>query len=175
KSFEITPGRQTNFVMDFDLRKSVQRTSSNPNDLNFASSGSLRNFIRLVKKDETGIIKGKMNNYNPDSDGKIIVYAYKKGTFDQAVETDLQAQVQFSNAITSTTTDAIGEYELHFLEAGDYEVIFASYKDEDQNGQLELSGKASVSPLAALDLSTISVAANSTATVNVDLSGVFPF
>ena len=161
--------------MDFDLRKSVQRTRDDSNDLSFASSGALRNYIRLVKKEETGIIKGKMNNYNPDSDGKIIVYAYKSGTFDQAVETNPQAQVQFSNAVTSTSVNSIGEYELHFLEAGDYEVIFAAFKDEDQNGRFELSGKASVNPLAAFDLSIISVAANTTATVNVDLSGVFPF
>jgi Zn-finger domain-containing protein len=71
---------------------------------------------------------------------------------------------------------ADGSFELHFLESGDYELYFAGYEDDDQDGQFELEGSLSVDLdlLGDLDLGLIEVEANSSTRVDLTIIGLLP-
>ncbi len=88
----------------------------------------------------------------------------------------MQAQgasgIQFKNAVSSAAVSSNGTYQLHFLEAGNYEVHFASYKDTNADGQLELTGTLVVLTSGGLDLLNLNLGVNATVTVNATATGV---
>jgi hypothetical protein len=126
---------------------------------------------RLLIKTQTGAVKGNCANYK-ESNSKLIVYAYKKGTYTTA-ETKAQANgtVQFKNATTSCVADGNGNYNLAFLEEGNYELHYASYKNTG-NGQFTLQSMLTLN--SVIDLNSISVKANAAVTLNVTVLGFLP-
>lgn len=160
---------------DFDLRKMIIRQTGGGADLyNFATSAELQNDVRVTV--ENGTISGTLTDNVVGGAGKVVVYAYKKGTFNRATELSGQgsSNVQFANSVASATVGAGGAYSIHFLDSGNYELYFASYKDTNADGQYELQGTLVTTASGGLDLTNLSVAMNATLTANVAASAVLP-
>ena len=172
--FKSMADQSSTAVMDFDLRKTIVYNGTS--GYKFVSNSEMTNGIRIVQKSESGVIKGTMTDASSTSSEKIVVYAYKKGTFNKSTEMQGQgsSSVTFKNAVTSSVA-LNGSYELHFLEAGDYELHCVSYKDTDKDGKMDIQGEFQVSLLAGLNISSLSVAANATVTANLNLTAVVPF
>lgn len=171
----VAANQQSNWVFDFDLRKCVKREDNGANDqYEFVTPAELEAGIRVVAKGSAGVIKGNCNNAATAAD-KVVVYAYKKGEYNRNTEINGQgaSNVEFSNAVASTTVDASGNYELHFLEEGDYELHFCSY-DENTDGESEIKGTLLLDILGSLDLTALSLDASATLTVNVAVTGLLP-
>ena len=139
-SFKSTANQSSTAVMDFDLRKTIAYDGTS--GYKFATNGELTSGVRVVQKSETGVIKGSSSNTSTTSSDKVIVYAYKKGTYNKTTEMQPQgnSNIEFKNAVSSCTVlnDA---YELHFLESGDYELHFVSYKDKNSDGKEDIQGE----------------------------------
>lgn len=182
KSFTLENGAQNSLVADFDLRKMIihQTGGTGGDKYDFATTAELQNDIRIVAENQTGTMNGTLAD-NISGSVKTVAYAYKKGTFNRSLELSGQgaSQVFFSNAVTSNATmgGIIGgstQYQLHFLEAGDYEVHFAGYKDLNADGELELLGTLEVTAIGGLDLLNLHVGANATITANATVTGITP-
>jgi hypothetical protein len=162
-------------VVDFDLRKSLRYGNSNEpsSDYSFGTGSELNAALRFVAKDRAGHIQGECNDPISTSD-KIIVYAYHKGEFNRTQEVSPTADEQFSNAVTSTVVDAQGNFTLSWLEEGDYELVFASYEDDGNNGTMDLQGTLNLNSLLGIDLKSVTVGVSSTVTVDVIVTGILP-
>lgn len=170
KNFVIESGKTTNLVLDFDLRKAVAYQSGSATDkYDFVSAADLNSAVRLVVKSQTGTIKGTCNNSTVASD-KIVVFAYKKGSFSKSTETQSSNGVSFKNAVTSTVVDNSGNFKLSFVESGDYELHFASYKDTNSDGKLDLRGMLNLTTV--INLLGINVAANAEVSLVATVSGL---
>ncbi len=183
-SLEININRQiavesdmsTEVVIDFDLRKAIQRNQDGDSEYRFVSTTSLNNSLRIIVKDNAGVIKGKCY-HQASADNVVLVYAYKKGSFNRNVEMQGSAQsnLKFHNAVTSAKVASNGDYELHFLENGDYELHFATYSRNSLTGRVELTGSLLLNLLTAIDITSVNVRAESTTVVDVQATGVLPF
>jgi hypothetical protein len=175
KQFNVSSASETNIVIDFDLRKSIKRTQSGMNKYEFVSNADLKNALRVVVKNNTGTIMGTAQDYIVQND-RIIVYAYKSGSFNKNTEVQGSAQsnLKFHNAINSAVVASNGSYELHFLEAGDYELYFAPYRRNTSDGSLILNGSLVLDVLSGVDIKTVKVNAASNTTVNVNITGIIP-
>ncbi|WP_372745910.1 DUF4382 domain-containing protein [Lutibacter sp.] len=167
-SFEIFETASNNVVLDFDIRKSIVESGSD--NFKFVSSSELSSSIRVVNEASAGEIKGTASDTENTSD-KIIVYAYKKGTFNASKETSAQGSgVLFANAANSATVNSFtGKYELNFLAEGDYELHFVSYTDSDSDGKFEFNGMLTAESVAGIDLSNISLSSSININVAVNL------
>ncbi|GAB2813038.1 DUF4382 domain-containing protein [Ferruginibacter profundus] len=177
KSFDLQAGTSNSLVADFDLRKMLVRQSGgNPGDMyDFATNAELQHDIRVVAENKTGTISGKLTD-SLSLYGKKVAYAYKKGTFNRATELSGQgaSNVEFSNAVASAVVAADGTYQLHFLESGAYEIHYASYKDTNADGILELKGTLVVLGSGTLDPLNLDLGINTTITVNVIATALLP-
>lgn len=170
--FLVEESGQTDIVLDFDLRKAITRADNNPDEYRFVSEGQLGSSIRLVNKAETGMAKGQCQNAYTFAD-KVIVYAYLKGTFNKEAETGENNALHFQNAVNSAVVAEDGSFELHFLEAGDYDLYFAGY-EEDNEGRFELQGGLSLDVTGALNLGAVTINADSSSELNVLATGIIP-
>lgn len=132
KSYEVASNTTTRIVLDFDIRKGITYRSNGSNEYRFVGDRDLNSSIRLLVREKTGVIKGLFNENSPAPSDKVIVYAYKKGTFSASTETQPQGENQtyFINAAASSEVHSGmrgKEFTLAFLENGDYELYFASY------------------------------------------------
>jgi Domain of unknown function (DUF4382) len=170
KAFEVKENQQTNLVLDFDIRKAIMdENGSASGGYRFVSSSDLNASTRLLVKSQVGAIKGNCANYN-ESNSKLIVFAYKKGAYNSS-ETKAQGNVEFKNAVTSCVADGNGNFNLAFLEEGDYELHCASYKNNG-SGQFALKGMLTLNSL--INLNSISVKANTSVSLNVTILGLLP-
>ncbi|MDV7186606.1 DUF4382 domain-containing protein [Lutibacter sp. TH_r2] len=167
-SFEVLATATNNIVLDFDVRKAI--VTEGTSEFVFVSKSELANSIRIINEVKSGEIKGNVNDIESNSD-KIIVYAYAKGTFDSSKETKEQGSgVLFANALNSASVNSVtGKYELNFLAEGDYELHYASYKDEDNDGKLEFSTLLEVESVTGLDLNNVSVESSLNINISVNL------
>jgi hypothetical protein len=150
--------------------------SGNPADqYDFATTTELQNDVRVVTETNAATISGTLTDAVSGS-AKVVAYAYKKGTYNRTTEMQGQgaSSVQFSNAVSSTVVGAGGAYQFHFLENGEYEIHFASYKDANSDGKLELAGTLVVIAGGGLDLLNVLLNINATLTLNVTASAVLP-
>ena len=170
-SFKAVADQSTTAVMDFDLRKTVVYDGTS--GYKFASSSELTSGVRVVQKSETGIIKGTTTNSTTASSDKIVVYAYKKGAYNKTTEMSGQGTVEFKNSVTSSAVVS-NTYALHFLEAGDYELHFVSYKDKNSDGKLDIQGEFQASILGGLNITALNVTANATVAANISLGAILP-
>lgn len=172
KEFIVREGTMTDLMMDFDLRKAIKsETTSGQTNYSFVNYGELQSSIRLVERNSAGSITGKIDNYNANTMGNVVVYVYKKGTFNQSTETIGQgdSKIQFKNAITSTKVDANGNFKAAFLEQGDYEVHCASY-NKPSGGLFGLAALLNLTSKNSIDLSSIAVKSSNDVNLSISVS-----
>ena len=172
-TFEVLANATNVIVIDFDLRKTIKEEKDGlSSDFNFVTMAELTAGIRTVNAELTGKISGSANDANNTSD-KIIVYAYEKGTFNADVETrgKGESEVAFANAVTSAEVKGLsGSYSLDFLEEGEYELIFASYK-EDDDSEFYFNALLNVESTTGLNLGAIEVSSALQISANVTVTG----
>ena len=146
KTFEVVAGGYNAYVVDFDLRKMITQESGgalSPNDYSFATESETEAALRLVSEANTGTIAGEIDDSSYEGADKVVVYAYKKGEFDPNEETTGGPESQFRNAVNSVAV-ARGwfenGFELNFMEAGEYELVFASYSENSTTNQAQFEG-----------------------------------
>ncbi len=173
ENFEVIANATNNIVVDFDLRKTIKEETGGSSSFNFVTMNELKSGIRVVNEKTTGTIKGMATDASGESD-KVIVYAYKKGTFNAETETKGQGEsnITFANAVASAVVQSTGSYTLSFLKEGDYELHFASYKDEDNDGKLELNAMLDVESNSNIELDNITVTSESEININVTVTGI---
>ncbi len=176
KSFEVASNTTTKVVMDFDVRKAVAYDAGETVKYRFVGDNDLNASIRLVIREKAGVIKGTYNE-NPGPSEKVVVYAYKKGTFSASTETQPQGgnQTYFINAAGSSEVRSGlsgKEFTIAFLEDGDYELYFAAYEETP-------SGKASFTGLLQAETSVdgsvgnrIAVRAGATVAISTVVKGI---
>lgn len=128
QSFVVSEKGNTEIIVDFDLRKSIKSTNNN---YSFVSKSELSAALRAENRSNTGVIKGKMENYGAVG-SNVVVYVYKKGSFNQSSEIKGQgsSDIKYANAITSAKVDGSGNFTLAFLQQGEYEI----YCDKPKSG-----------------------------------------
>lgn len=179
-SFEVKEGSTTNVVLDFDLRKAIKYEDAPQNDdqYDFVSDAELRSSVRMVAKSKSGKVTGNVSDNLSVAGEKIVVYAYKKGTFNknQEVQGQGDSNVQFKNAVTSSVVSNQGSYTLAFLEEGDYELHFFGYEDKDNDGKMELKGELELDLAGGigLNLNDVNVESDSNVTLSVIVTGLLP-
>lgn len=173
--FSVINSSTSTVVVDFDLRKSLRYGNANEpsSDYSFGTNAEMNSALRLVAKSRAGHIEGKVTDLISTSD-KVVVYAYVKGQFNRAQETSPTADEQFDDAVTSAAVDAQGNYKLAWLEEGQYELVFASYKDDGSNGTMDLQGTLNLSNILGIDLKSVSVGVAATVTVDATVTGILP-
>ncbi|MEZ4944146.1 MAG: DUF4382 domain-containing protein [Cyclobacteriaceae bacterium] len=142
KSIDVAANTSNTIIMDFDLRKSIQRSSNANVKYQFVNSNELNLAVRVITKSKAGSIKGTYQESFATNADKVIVYAYHKGEFNQSTETIPDGNGRlFKNAVTSAVVKGglTDSYELHFLEAGEYEITFAAYNQNATTNQYELN------------------------------------
>jgi Domain of unknown function (DUF4382) len=176
KSMTLQANATNSIIADFDLRKMITHQSGGSADkYDFATAAELETSIRVVAENNTGTISGSLTDGISGS-GKVIAYAYKKGTFNRTTEIQGQgtSSIEFKNAVSSSLVSGSGSYQLHFLEGGQYEVHFASYKDTNADGVFELNGTLVVVGSLSLDFLNLTVSSNTTLTANATVTAVLP-
>lgn len=170
-SAEILATGNNELVLDFDLRKSI--VSSAEQGYRFAADTQLSNSIRVVNNQNAGVISGNVSNMENYNSEQMVVYAYKKGSFNSSEENADQRGIRFANAVNSSVvTSGDGNFSLHYMEEGDYELRFASYSDSDADGELEFEGQLEMATAGNLDLLGLTVQSNSTLAVEVLFTGL---
>jgi hypothetical protein len=144
KTWAIKANTKNNIVMDFDLRKSIRHTESEIAPYVFVSQNNLNAAVRIIDKQKTGTINGTYHEDESINSDQILVYAYKKGTFNSSVETqgDETDNIQFRNAIASARikeTLGVKTFTLALLEDGDYELHFAAYVKDSETGRFSFT------------------------------------
>ncbi|HMJ70495.1 MAG TPA: DUF4382 domain-containing protein [Cyclobacteriaceae bacterium] len=176
KKFEVVSNTTTKVVMDFDVRKAVAYDASETVRYRFVGDNDLNASIRLVIREKAGVIGG---TYNDDSGSsrRVVVYAYKKGSFSASTETQPQGENQtyFINAAGSSEVRSGlsgREFKIAFLEESDYELYFAAYEETP-------SGKASFTGLLQAETSVdgsvgnrIAVGAGTTVAISTVVKGI---
>jgi hypothetical protein len=144
QDYEVASNATTKVVFDFDVRKAIAYDMNDEVRYRFVSDNELSRSVRLVLREQTGTIKGTYDESTPMATEKIVVYAYKKGTFSASTETQPQGETQryFMNAAGSAEVkpglNGRG-FMIAYLEEGDYELYFASYK-ETPSGRMSFGG-----------------------------------
>lgn len=175
KTVHVGANSQTSLIIDFDLRKSIVRGNSvvNQSAYSFVSSADLKNSLRIAAEGSTGHLKGKVQG-GFMAGKEVIVYAYKKGSFDASAEPQPkgQGQIRFAGAVTSAKVDQEGNYQLSFLEEGEYEIILASY-EKDTSGRMQYGGLLTISSLSSgIVTNHVSIGAKATVTLHISITGI---
>lgn len=159
-------------VIDFDLRKSIVYEQGSTTDYTFVPRAEMSSALRMVTLAGTGKIKGKCNDGVSDSD-KIIVYAYQKGTYTSSEYAPQgTSNISFKNAVTSTVVAGDGTFQLSFLEKGDYELHFISYR-ANASGTMQAKGELQLNMVGSLlNLLNIGVSAEQQIDLNVTVTGI---
>lgn len=144
RNYEVKSNATTKVVLDFDIRKSITYDMNEDVRYRFVSDKELSEAIRLTIKEESGTIKGSYNENTPNDFQKVVVYAYKKGTFSASTETQPQGtnQMYFMNAAGSAEVKSgLGGrvFTIAYLDEGDYELYFASFENTP-SGRMSFRG-----------------------------------
>lgn len=167
---EIMADMENEVILDFDLRKSLKEADG---DYSFVSESKLENNVRAVNTMNAGAVKGQVDNTSEANADVVVAYAYKKGEFNNSEEDANGDGIRFANAVSSSVvSNSDGNFEINFLDAGDYELHFASYSDSDSDGELEFKGMVSANTASSLDLSGFTVEANSEVNLNISFTGL---
>lgn len=170
--FEIVKDSVLQLVVDFDLRKALNRTSDSLNLYQFVEEGALVEALRVVNKNEAGEINGEVSN--PGNSDQVIAFIYEKGEFAEGAETSLNADsLRFANAVTSATVHSDGGFLFPYLNPGEYELHFASYAVDESN-QLEFEGLLETDVSGGFDILDIEIEPNTETTINLSLGELLP-
>lgn len=157
-AFNVAANATTDLVADVDLRKALVTTTD--------GAFKLRTTGRLVNSANTGMIKG---NVSGSSEERLVVYAYKKGTYTASEEAEpAQGRTRFENSVNSAIVANDGSYTLAFMEEGEYEFVVAAFENTDNDEDLEFKSSlnAEVS-IAGSVFDVIELESNSTLTANI--------
>lgn len=176
KGFSVAQNTSSGIVIDVDLRKAIARSADESSKFKFATQSELNSAVRVVKKSKSGHIKGSYQNDSEGQADKVVVYAYKKGTFNLNTETTPQGPSGqfFAKAVSSTVVKSGltgSSYKLAFLEEGDYELYFVTYNN---NGNGEMSLEAVMQAETKVNGSVtnfISVSAGAEVSISVIITG----
>ncbi len=173
-AFEVEEDTHSDIVIDFDLRKCIKSNESAGSRYSFVTKAEMESGIRLSSS-SSATITGNCDELLFGSD-KVIVYAYAKGTYnkDTEIQGSAQSRVVFHNAANSAACDSNGNFEMHFLNEGDYELHFMSY-EQNAKGEFILKGELVVDVLNGLDLLNLSLTSESTVNINVIATGIIDF
>lgn len=173
--FSIMEDSAVRLVVDFDLRKTIQRNESDSLDrYDFVQAPALVNGLRVVNKDEAGQLMGEVVNQSGVS-GMIIAYVYEKGEFDMEAETDTPENgLQFPNAVTSTMVQNDGTYHFPFLEDGEYELHFVSYQEDPITHEIAFNGVLEVDSDVQDEILNISIEPSSITEIDLSVIGLLP-
>ncbi len=171
-SLKVNGGTTTTAVFDFDLRKSIQYTTSGTSKYQFVSDADLGAVLRVVNKEQSGTIIGSFTDPLNLAGSHVVVYAYKKGAY-----TDTEAQgtgLRFKKAISSAVVGSNNQYQLSFLEAGDYSLHFVAYEDLNSDGRLDEKGMLVLDAISGLNLSNVTVGVSTSVRLDVTVTGLLP-
>jgi hypothetical protein len=140
QSWKAAKDAKTKVVMDFDLRKSIRYSDDPAVRYSFVSDNNLQTAVRLATAEKSGTINGNYEDEASIDADKIIVYAYKKGSFNATTETQAQSAdgIFFKNAVASAEVKeslTTKVYTLAFLPEGEYELHFAAYSKNNESGR----------------------------------------
>lgn len=168
---EILAADSNELVLDFDLRKAIVADSDG--GYSFAGNSGLSNSVRAVNTQNAGTITGKVSNNESFDAESMLVFAYESGSYSESEMEQSADGVRFSNAVTSSVvSESNGEFSIHFLEEGNYELHFISFSDEDKDNELELEGEVEMSTSSEIDIFDVVVTADSTTNIEVLLTGL---
>lgn len=147
KTWNLAANTTATLIADFDIRKAIMWSTDNTVKYAFVSAADLQASVRVVEKSNTGTLSGTYTEKTSSNSDMVIVYAYKKGTYVEATETQAQGDdaIYFKNAVSSTAVGGFASltYTLAYLETGDYELHFASYTRDSNTGRLTLQSMLS--------------------------------
>jgi hypothetical protein len=151
RNFEIQEEQTTRIVLDFDLRKAIK--SEGETGFSFVSNSELAAAIRAENKDMTGSIKGKIETSLGSNN--LVVYAYKKGEFNENTEINGSgsSEIKFAKAVSSAKVNANGSFTLAFLPEGAYEV----HVDKPKSDGLGIGVNTLLEANSSADLGNVSV------------------
>ncbi|NND16411.1 MAG: DUF4382 domain-containing protein [Eudoraea sp.] len=172
-NFDVASSSNSSYVIDFDLRKAIQK-GNGVKDYSLKSGAALSAALRAENKAQAGNISGKISGSAYSNSEMVVVYAYEKGQYASS-EASGNASTQFQGAVTSSVANSEGDYTLSFLKEGDYELIFCSYEDANNDGEMELEGKLTLDIAGTLDLQTVTVSSSTTATLNITAAALISF
>lgn len=120
--FVLPPDGVVGLTMDFDARRAVVEAGSTGKYI-------LKPVIRLVADEDVALIEGTVST---ETEYPLIrVFAYRDGTYDESETIAEPGDVEFPNAVTSSTVDENMQFTLAFMESGIYDLVAAVY---DENG-----------------------------------------
>ena len=171
EDFTVAESGRKELLLDFDLRKSIAANSSGSSEYRLVGSSELESAVRVTNT-SNGKIMGNCNDVITGSD-EIVVFAYKKGSFNRNNETSASgsSQIRFRNAVNSALCDENGNFELHFMEDGEYELHFAAY-ERKADGSLQIRGILQVNTLSVLSPLSLDLNGKSTVEINVIATGL---
>jgi hypothetical protein len=139
----LQPSTVNDIIIDFDLRKCIFELKGTESPYQLVSNERLSTAIR-VSDGNSSVIKGHINELVTASD-RIVVYVYEKGSYNWLTESEdrLEHGMTFPNTVNSALCNEDGDFELHFLPAGAYELHIISY-DLADDGNLVLRGPMDV-------------------------------
>lgn len=146
KSWSVAKNAKTNIVMDFDLRKAIRYSEGTAAGYSFVSDNNLKAAVNVVAKAKTGTVKGSYEESSNSNADKIIVYAYKRGTFNASTETTPQGEdnLLFANARSSAVVKESltgNKFTMAFLEEGEYELHFVGYTYDAATGRYNFESR----------------------------------
>ncbi|WP_339609170.1 DUF4382 domain-containing protein, partial [uncultured Roseivirga sp.] len=136
--FDVMANSMTELVLDVDLRKALVKRGN--------GEFNLRPTARLITKSSAGMIKGAVDEDNMQDADKVVVYAYLEGTFqDSEMDEPTEGNARFENSVNSAVASKLnGNFTLAFMPEGDYELIVATYKEDQLLGELEFESATKV-------------------------------
>lgn len=163
-------------MVDFDLRKAVQRNASDSTDrYDFVPAADLLSSLRIMDKTTTGQLTGAVTDASSGSD-LIVAYLYAKGDYDASTEIEEgdETGLRFKKAISSALAQTGGTYNFPYLESGAYESYFASYDENGSTQEVEFRGMLEVNAGVLADVLNIDIESSATTEIDLSVTGLPP-
>jgi hypothetical protein len=123
-AFEVPVNGEIEVTVDFDLRKALHVTGQGNNQRYI-----LKPTLRLIVDSQSGNISGTITLDTTYTD--IVIFAYENGDWDiSEVDTPLEGESRFPNAVTSSKMSTDDTYVLAYLAYGTYDLVVVGYNDE---------------------------------------------
>lgn len=153
RSFVVAADGESNFTIDFDLRKSVHKTGK--------GEYILRPTLRMVDHTEMGSLSGNIaaNLISEDCTTGAAVYVFPADTAAPDDE-DGEAEDSGPDPITSAvvdTTEGVYIYKVSFLTAGDYLIAFTCDADLDETDEDDANEDKDIATVSFLSTATVSI------------------
>ncbi len=174
--FDVLEDSTITLLVDFDLRKAVQRNESDSTDrYDFVPAADLLSSLRIMNKATTGQLTGECMDASTGSD-LIVAYLYAKGEYDATTATEVgdETGLRFRKAISSALVEADNTYNFPYMESGEYELHFASYDKNGSTGEVEFRGMLEVNETVQEDVLNIDITSSGKTEINLSVTGLLP-